>query len=114
MLLQQDDHVDETAKALLQQAFMDRMPSNIRQILSVFDNESLDFLASKVDALISNQQQYPFPQDDINSSQSIKQTLHNLTTQVQHLTSQFASLQTPRFSNHRSWRSEYFSSFFMS
>ena len=37
----------------------------------------------------------------MHSSQSITQTLHKLTTQVQRLTSQFASLQTPHFLNHR-------------
>ena len=50
--LGKDDSTDETAKLLLLNEFLNRMPQDTRHILRLFQDESLDFIASKADSLL--------------------------------------------------------------
>jgi len=47
-----DDSIDSTAKFLLLNEFLERMPSQTRRILRLFQDQSLDFIAEKADALL--------------------------------------------------------------
>ena len=92
LLLKQDDLVNETAKALLLQAFMERMPSTIRQILSAFVSESLDDIASKADALVLNDRQYSALQRHNDSPDTLFPVVSKLAAQVEKLSLQVESL----------------------
>ena len=50
--LGKDDSTDETANLLLLNEFLNRMPQDTRHILRLFQDESLDFIASKADSLL--------------------------------------------------------------
>ena len=52
--LGKDDSVDETAKLLLLSEFLDRMPTHVRPILRLFQDQSLDIIAQKADALLQD------------------------------------------------------------
>ena len=92
LLLKQDDLTNETAKALLVQAFMERMLSTIRQILSAFLSESLDDIASKADALVLNDRQYSALQRHNDSPDTLFPVVSKLAAQVEKLSLQVESL----------------------
>ena len=94
LLLKQDDLTNETAKALLLQAFIERMPSTIRQILSAFVSESLDDIASKADALVLNDRQYSAlqVQRHNDSPDTLFSVVSKLAAQVEKLSLQVESL----------------------
>ena len=50
--LGKDDSTDETAKLLLLNEFLNKMLQDTRYILRLFQDESLDFIASKADSLL--------------------------------------------------------------
>ena len=52
--LGKDDSADETAKMLLLSEFLNRMPHDMRHILRLFQDEPLDLIASKADALLQD------------------------------------------------------------
>ena len=81
LLLKQNDLTNKTAKALLLQAFMER----IRQILSAFVSESLDDIASKADALVLNDPQYSALQRHIDSPDNLFPVVSELAAQVEKL-----------------------------
>ena len=91
LLLKQDDLTNETAKALLLQAFMERIPSTIRQILSGFLSESLDDIASKADALVLNDRQYSALQRHNDSPDTLFLVVSKLAAHVEKLSLQVES-----------------------
>ena len=93
LLLKQDDLTNETAKALLLQAFMERLPSTVRQILSAFVSESLDDIASTADALVLNDRQYsPLQQRHNDSPDTLFPVVSKSAARVEKLSMQIESL----------------------
>ena len=75
--LGKNDFIDNTARLLILDEFLDRMPPDVKKILRLFQHESLDFIAEKSDALMQNDEYHWH--DGCNFH-----TMHNDTNLLQH------------------------------
>ena len=99
--LGKDDSTDETAKLLLLSEFLERMPPHVRQILRVFQDDTLDHIAVKADAILQDSYSKQFSYSGFHNMPALPQQPTSPLPTFRH-PNNFLPFQQPHLTQHPS------------